>query len=90
MRQDRVAKKNHALDSDGISFIGEQLNNGDIYVNKKAPSNKTQQIDHSKGTMSFQEAPAVYKGPVGMTVDKVIMTQTNEEPLLLKHTSNTK
>ena len=32
-----INKKFHALDEDGMVRIGEQLNNGDVYLNKHVP-----------------------------------------------------
>lgn len=76
----QIEKQSHALDKDGLPFIGEKLVNGDIYINKYSPSNTRDTVDN----ITYVKTPVVYKGPIPSYVDRVILTTTPEEPELIK------
>ena len=73
----------HALDKDGLPFIGSKLTNGDLYVNKFIPQN-TRDILISNSNISYIKQPLVYKGPIPSYVDRVILTSSPEVPELIK------
>jgi DNA-directed RNA polymerase III subunit RPC2 len=75
-----VDKKLHAVDKDGLPFIGEKLHSGDIYINKFTPTNTKDIISE----VSFTATPVSYKGSVPSYIDRVMLTTTPEEPELIK------
>jgi DNA-directed RNA polymerase III subunit RPC2 len=75
-----VDKKLHAIDKDGLPFIGEKLHSGDIYINKFTPTNSSSTTNE----ISYSATPVVYKGAVPSYVDRVLLTTTPEEPELIK------
>ena len=74
-------KKLHALDKDGLPFIGERLFSGDIYINKFSPIIKN---DYIEGESTYTPAPVIYKGSTPSHIDRVLLTTTPEEPELIK------
>ena len=82
-RNAQIEKQSHALDKDGLPFIGEKLVNGDIYVNKFTPSN-TRDIVDNISTIDHVRSPVTYKGPIPSYVDRVILTTTPDDPELIK------
>jgi DNA-directed RNA polymerase III subunit RPC2 len=74
-------RKNHALDKDGLPFIGEKLQHGDIYINKYTPTN----IKDIVSEVSMSHTPVSYKNASSHSyVDRVILTTTPDEPELIK------
>ena len=79
----QLEKQNHALDKDGLPFVGDKLVNGDIYINKFTPINTTDEIDIN-ANISYSKTPCIYKGPVPSYVDRVLLTNNMEDPELIK------
>ena len=75
-----VDKKLHAIDKDGLPFVGEKLINGDIYINKYTPTN----IKDILTEVNFTPSPSTYKNPASCYVDRVLLTTTPDEPELIK------
>lgn len=75
-----IDKKLHAVDRDGLPFIGEKLYSGDIYINKFTPTN----IKDIVSEVSVTPTPVSYKGSVPSYIDRVMLTTTPEEPELIK------
>ena len=69
----------HAIDRDGLPFIGSKLNNGDVYVNKFTPSKE----DPSK---KYNKAQISYRNPIPSYVDRVILCSNKEKPEFVKIT----
>jgi DNA-directed RNA polymerase III subunit RPC2 len=81
-KQSHMDKKLHAVDKDGLPFIGEKLVNGDIYVNKYSPQIKN---DLSNGgDVQYTHTPSVYKSATPSHIDRVLITTNPEDPKLLK------
>ena len=76
-------KNLHALDKDGLPFIGSKLTNGDLFLNKYIPEN-TRDILSSNSNISYIKQPLIYKGPIPSYVDRVILTSSPEVPELIK------
>lgn len=89
-------QKFHALSSDGITRVGEQLNSGDVFVNKHVPKIDPQTLEIMKENLQqpkkseadlqnleYQPQPATYKGNPSF-VDRVIVTSTAETPIHIK------
>jgi len=75
-----VDKRLHAIDKDGLPFVGEKLQNGDIYINKYTPTN----IKDILTEVNFTPSPSTYKNPASCYVDRVLLTTTPDEPELIK------
>jgi DNA-directed RNA polymerase III subunit RPC2 len=75
-----VDKKLHAIDKDGLPFVGEKLQNGDIYINKYTPTN----IKDLLSEVNFTPSPSTYKNPTSCYIDRVLLTTTPDEPELIK------
>jgi len=79
----RYFKNLHALDKDGLPFIGSELSNGDIYINKFTPEN-TKDILQQTNEMNFTKTPLIYRGPVPSYVDRVLLGSNSNSPELIK------
>ena len=80
-------KKYHALDESGLARVGELLSNGDVYINKYAPviGNDSQVMNQSDlANVEYKAKSEAYKGANPASVDRVIITSTNESPFLIK------
>ncbi|TBU10981.1 subunit beta of DNA-directed RNA polymerase [Hamiltosporidium tvaerminnensis] len=70
--------KNSVLDLDGLSKPGEIINDGQIYVNKYSPVSNESNIPEYKFT------GLVYRNSEPSVVDKVIVTKSGEDLLMVK------
>lgn len=73
----------HAIDKDGLPFIGAKLSNGDIYLNKFTPSN-TKDILEATNEQTFIRMPQTYRGSEPSYVDRVLLTSNLKSPELIK------
>ena len=73
----------HAIDKDGLPFIGAELSNGDIYLNKFIPAN-TRDMLPSTSEQNFIKMPQTYRGSEKSYVDRVILTKNIKSPELIK------
>jgi len=73
----------HAVDVDGLPFIGAKLTKGDIYVNKFTPEN-TKKFYHQISDVNYKENYLVYRKPVPAYVDRVLLTSNLKFPELVK------
>ena len=73
----------HAIDKDGLPFIGAELSNGDIYLNKFTPAN-TRDILPSTDEQNFIRMPQTYRGSEKSYVDRVLLTSNIKSPELIK------
>ncbi|KZO97551.1 beta and beta-prime subunits of DNA dependent RNA-polymerase [Calocera viscosa TUFC12733] len=80
-----------ALQADGIAGVGEQLRPGDVYINKQSPANANDNsfnaniLDSSNASIvQYKNTPMTYKSPVGGIVDKVMLTETENDQTLVK------
>ncbi|GAA5973592.1 hypothetical protein JCM11641_007140 [Rhodosporidiobolus odoratus] len=81
------------LDTDGLAHVGEQVNPGQIYINKQTPSNAH---DNQLGADGAGAASAnttagawkntgmAYRGPIPGYIDKVLLTDTDSDSTLVK------
>ena len=82
-------KKFRTLDKDGLTRIGEELKDGDIYINKHVPDSSSiaqgQVLNQTDlENLEFKPEAQVYKGPNPSYVDRVILTSNFEEKCLVK------
>ncbi|EJU00374.1 subunit of DNA dependent RNA-polymerase [Dacryopinax primogenitus] len=87
----RPPDKYSALQADGIAGVGEQLRPGDVYINKQSPANANDNsfnanvLDStSTSLVQYKNTPMTYRSPVGGIVDKVMLTETENDQTLVK------
>jgi DNA-directed RNA polymerase III subunit RPC2 len=78
-----VIDKYKALDQDGLAGVGQKLYPGQIYINKQTPSNANDNSGNTT-TTSWRNAPMTYRGTVPAYVDKVMMSDTDNQQTLIK------
>ncbi|CED85369.1 beta and beta-prime subunits of dna dependent rna-polymerase [Phaffia rhodozyma] len=80
-------KKYDILQSDGIAGAGERVDPGDVYINKQTPTNANDN-SYTAGTAvatdTFKNAPLSYKSPIAGYIDKVMLTDSENDQLLIK------
>lgn len=77
-----LEQKFHAIDKDGLPFIGSKLLNGDVFINKYTPINKTDLPNEEEQV--YTPSPIAYKGSTPSIVDRVMITSTSATPELIK------
>jgi len=75
-----------AVDSDGLASQGARLDPTWIYVNKQTPANASENASGGEAlvTREWKSAPMSYKAPEGGYVDKVMLTDTDHDQVLVK------
>jgi DNA-directed RNA polymerase III subunit RPC2 len=80
-------KRYDILQNDGIAGSGERVDPGDVYINKQTPTNANDN-SFNPGTSavqsSFKNAPLSYKAPIAGYIDKVMLTDSESDQLLIK------
>ncbi|GAA6062808.1 hypothetical protein JCM10212_006169 [Sporobolomyces blumeae] len=81
-----VLPKYGILDLDGLAHVGEQVNPGQVYINKQTPSNANDNSLQANGTTasSWKNTGMSYKGPIPGYIDKVLLTDTDQDSTLVK------
>ena len=81
---EKYLERYHAIDNDGLPFIGSKLSNGDIYVNKFTPTNIKDVLPETN-EMNYIPKPLFYKGREESSyVDRVLLESNLENPELIK------
>ena len=73
--------KHRALDGDGIVMPGARLKNKQTLVNKSTPSLGSTM--EQPGT-AYKDTPNTYKGPIDSYAERVMVTSTSEESMIVK------
>lgn len=74
-----------AIEGDGLPGAGARLDPQWIYVNKQIPSNATENSVNADQQMTrWKNQPMTYKSPEGGYVDKVMLTDSESDQLLIK------
>ncbi|KZV87300.1 DNA-directed RNA polymerase [Exidia glandulosa HHB12029] len=81
-----VQKRYDIIQPDGIAGVGERVDPGDIYVNKQTPTNANDNTAGMDGSVvaSYRNTPMSYKSPVAGYIDKVLLTETENDNTLVK------
>ena len=79
----RYNKNLHAIDKDGLPFVGSKLQKDDIYVNKFTPKN-LKDFQNSIKNIDFKESPLRYNEEVPSYVDRVLLTNNTKSLELVK------
>ncbi|CCO29559.1 DNA-directed RNA polymerase III subunit C2 [Rhizoctonia solani AG-1 IB] len=83
-----VQKRYDIIQSDGIAGVGERVDPGDVYVNKQSPINANDNTfntgEGASASISYRNTPMSYKSPMAGYVDKVMLTDTDNDQTLVK------
>ncbi|KUJ08545.1 putative DNA-directed RNA polymerase III subunit RPC2 [Mollisia scopiformis] len=81
----KLIYKHSVLEPDGLAMVGEMLRVGQTMINKEMPLNTTSTgIGSDYGTNEHKPAPMNYKIPEPSYVDKVMLSQQENESLVVK------
>jgi DNA-directed RNA polymerase III subunit RPC2 len=73
------------LDTDGIVRVGSEVKAGDVMVNLEIPANTVEPLTNPDAQAGqYRPAPLTYKTPVPSIVDRVMLTVSNNEQMLIK------
>ncbi|KAF8130276.1 hypothetical protein EV363DRAFT_1399449 [Boletus edulis] len=70
---------------DGLAGVGERVDPGDVYVNKQTPTNANDNtFTGQAATVPYKNAPMSYKSPLAGYIDKVMISDTENDQTLIK------
>ena len=73
-----------SLDADGICGVGAQLLNGCVIVNKEQPTVKSDIAMDEMPETDYSPSPMTYKAPIPGYVDRVLLTSSENDNLVVK------
>jgi DNA-directed RNA polymerase III subunit RPC2 len=77
--------KHKVLGTDGLANVGEKISSGEVYLNKEVPANTTSSgIGSDYGSSDHRAAPMSYRLPDPAYIDKIMMSQTENESMVIK------
>ncbi|KAM3078179.1 DNA-directed RNA polymerase III complex subunit Rpc2 [Clarireedia jacksonii] len=77
--------KHKVLGTDGLANVGEKISSGEVYLNKEVPANTTSSgIGSDYGSNDHRAAPMSYRLPDPAYIDKIMMSQTENESMVIK------
>ncbi|CAG8980315.1 hypothetical protein HYALB_00013147 [Hymenoscyphus albidus] len=78
-------KKHAVLGPEGVAMVGERIHSGEVYLNKETPLNTTSSgIGSDYGSNEHRPAPMSYRLPDFAYIDKVMVSQTENETTVFK------
>ncbi|KAJ2934552.1 hypothetical protein H1R20_g2527, partial [Candolleomyces eurysporus] len=81
----QIAKRYDIIQPDGLPGVGERVDPGDVYVNKQTPTNASDNtFTGQAASVPYKNAPLSYKSPVSGMVDKVMISDTENDQTLIK------
>ncbi|KAF8890664.1 hypothetical protein BD779DRAFT_1516332 [Infundibulicybe gibba] len=81
----QVSKKYDIIQMDGLAGVGERVDPGDVYINKQSPTNATDNsFNGQAASVPYKNAPMTYKSPVAGNIDKVLISDTENDQTLIK------
>ncbi|KAI0052502.1 beta and beta-prime subunits of DNA dependent RNA-polymerase [Auriscalpium vulgare] len=81
----QIQKKYDIIQLDGLAGVGERVDPGDVYVNKQSPSNANDNsFTGPAASAPYKNAPMTYKSPVAGHIDKVMISDTENDQTLIK------
>jgi DNA-directed RNA polymerase III subunit RPC2 len=81
----QIQKKFDIIQLDGLAGVGERVDPGDVYVNKQTPSNANDNsFSGPAASAPYKNAPMTYKSPVAGHIDKVMISDTDNDQTLIK------
>ncbi|KAF8824480.1 hypothetical protein HHX47_DHR8000462 [Lentinula edodes] len=79
------AKKYDIIQEDGLAGVGERVDPGDVYINKQSPTNANDNsFTGQAATVPYKNTPMTYKSPVAGNIDKVMISDTDNDQTLIK------
>lgn len=72
-----------AVDTDGLGAPGERIESGDVYVNKQTPVETKEMVPDIEKT-PYSSTPMRYKSPIHGYIDKVLLTNMENDQILIK------
>lgn len=80
-----VIAKHAILSPDGIAMVGETVSMGQVYLNKEVPLNTTSTgIGSDYGSTDHKPAPMTYRVADPAIIEKVMVSQTENESTIIK------
>ncbi|KAM0786053.1 DNA-directed RNA polymerase III subunit [Microbotryomycetes sp. NB124-2] len=83
-----VIARYNILDNDGLAHVGEQVNPGSVYINKQTPANANdngvQTTATAASASSWKNTGMTYRAPIHGYIDKVLLTDTEQDNTLVK------
>ena len=81
----QIHKKYDIIQPDGLAGVGERVDPGDVYINKQTPANANDNSFTGQASgVSYKNSPMTYKSPIPGNVDKVMITDTDNDQTLIK------
>ena len=78
-------KKYDIIQLDGLAGVGERVDPGDVYVNKQTPTNANDNtFTGQAATVPYKNTPMTYKSPLAGYIDKVMISDTENDQTLIK------
>jgi DNA-directed RNA polymerase III subunit RPC2 len=81
----QVQKKYEIIETDGLAGVGERVNPGDVFVNKQTPTNANDNsFNGQAAAVAYKNTPMTYKSPMPGIIDKVMISDTENDQTLIK------
>ncbi|KAG1740148.1 beta and beta-prime subunits of DNA dependent RNA-polymerase [Suillus paluster] len=81
----QTQKKYDIVQLDGLAGVGERVDPGDVYINKQTPTNANDNtFSGQAAAVPYKNAPMTYKSPVAGYIDKVMISDTENDQTLIK------
>lgn len=81
----QVQKKYDIIQLDGLAGVGERVDPGDVYINKQTPTNANDNsFTGQAAAVPYKNTPMTYKSPVAGNIDKVMISDTENDQTLIK------
>ncbi|KAJ3509908.1 hypothetical protein NLJ89_g4971 [Agrocybe chaxingu] len=81
----QISKKYDIIQLDGLAGVGERVDPGDVYVNKQTPSNAADNtFTGQAASVPYKNTPLTYKSPVSGNIDKVMISDTENDQTIVK------
>ena len=85
MENGQVHKKYDIIQPDGLAGVGERVDPGDVYINKQTPANANDNsFTGQASAVSYKNSAMTYKSPIPGNIDKVMITDTDNDQTLIK------
>ncbi|KAH9948490.1 beta and beta-prime subunits of DNA dependent RNA-polymerase [Amylocystis lapponica] len=81
----QIQKKYDIIQLDGLAGVGERVDPGDVFINKQTPTNANDNsFTGQAASVPYKNTPMSYKSPVAGNVDKVMISDTENDQTLIK------
>jgi len=81
----QIHKKYDIIQPDGLAGVGERIDPGDVYINKQTPANANDNsFTGQASAVSYKNSSMSYKSPISGNIDKVMITDTDNDQTLIK------